>query len=196
MGSFGASLKTPGDRSGLPATLHLEEGRLSIAAGEQSIGDWSLEDISLERMPSGYRMTAEGEELLLEIVDVKGFEDELSESSRKPRSLPGKETLPALLDGALAGTEKKLGSLLPPWVFTRGMALGLVGVLILAILLPRLVARILLFTGVLVVLFGSVVHTDDLLASRWLPGRTTPGHVLVSGVGILLIGVVLALVAN
>ena len=73
MWTFDASLRTLGDRKGLPATLTIEDGRLAIDAGDQPIGDWSLSEIQLEPTPTGYRMAAEGEQILLDIENVDDF---------------------------------------------------------------------------------------------------------------------------
>ena len=94
MSSFSASLKTLGDRQGLPATVVLENDRLSIAAGDESIGDWSLDEIQLEPTPNGYRMAAEGEQLLIEMPDAEAFKSELTKKSRSIKvSLPAKDGL-------------------------------------------------------------------------------------------------------
>ncbi len=87
MGTFDASLRTIGDRTGLAATLTVEKGRLMIAAGDQTIGDWSLDEIMLEQTPNGYRMAAEGEQILLDIPNVDEFDMALR--GKKVRSKKG-----------------------------------------------------------------------------------------------------------
>ncbi|MEA1903100.1 MAG: hypothetical protein U9N56_06205, partial [Actinomycetota bacterium] len=91
MGNFDASLKTMGDRKGLPATVRLEGGRIIIEAGDAPIGDWALDEIHLEPIPAGYRMSAEGEQILLELTDVDGFKSELNGKKSK-RSKARKKT--------------------------------------------------------------------------------------------------------
>jgi hypothetical protein len=46
------------------------------------------------------------------------------------------------------------------------------------------------------VLFGAIVYSDPMLASRWLPGRTTAQHGLLFGVAILMMGVLLGVFAR
>lgn len=93
MGSFDASLKTLGDRTGLPATIQLRDGRLAIRAGDDPIGEWSLDEIRLEPIPSGYRMSAEGDQIFLELSDIEGFAAELSRRpGRRRRSQAKKAT--------------------------------------------------------------------------------------------------------
>ncbi len=196
MGSFAASLKTLGDRRGLPAVIHLSEGRLSIAAGEESIGDWALADIRLEPTPTGYRMAAEGEQIIIELTDASAFQSELSRNGKRSWSLPDKDKLLAPVDKGIALAEKKWGALLPKWAFTRIMFGVVIGALTLMIIFPGLVSAFLLVAGLLMVMFGAVVYTDSMLASKWLPGRMSPMHVLIFGVAILILGVLLGVVAK
>jgi hypothetical protein len=46
------------------------------------------------------------------------------------------------------------------------------------------------------VIVGAIVYTDSVLASKWLPGRMTPIHVLIFGVAILMFGVLLGVIAR
>ena len=196
MGSFAASLKTLGDSQGLPAVIHLSEGRLSIAAGEESIGEWPLNEIRLEPTPTGYRMAAEGEQIILEVSDVDAFETELSDSGKRNLSMPEMGKLLAPVDRGIAFTEKKWGALLPQWVFTRIMFGVVIAALLLVIIFPGLVSGFLLIAGLLIVMFGAVLYTDPMLASKWLPGRMSPVHVLLFGVAILLVGILLGIIAR
>ena len=85
MGNFAASLKALGDTTGLPATVSVDGGRLSIDAADQNIGDWDLKEIRLEPIPLGYRMTAEGDQIVIEMTDVDGFADAISGRRRRFR---------------------------------------------------------------------------------------------------------------
>ena len=196
MSSFSASLKTLGDRQGLPATVVLENDRLSIAAGDESIGDWSLDEIQLEPTPNGYRMAAEGEQLLIEMPDAEAFKSELTKKSRSIKvSLPAKDGLLKSVDKGLEAAEDRWGALLPTWMFTRMMLVVVLGTILVTVFLPGLVSIFLLISGVLIVIFGGVVYTDSMLASKWLPGRMSPMHVLLFGVVILMLGVFLGVLA-
>ena len=88
MGTFSASLRTIGDRRGLPATVTLDGDRIVIEAGEHPIGEWSLEEVHLEATGNGYRMAAEGEQILLEIEDSDKFEVELRGRTVTARKRP------------------------------------------------------------------------------------------------------------
>jgi hypothetical protein len=244
MGTFTASLRAIGDVKSLPATVELNEGRLSIMAGSAEIGSWLLAEVNLEEIPTGYRLAAEGEQILIELKDLDGFATELADQSKKrslfarrkadlPRQPEGSEpvqitrpgtitdtangdsgiSLPPLeatstrssgwtkkgisiVDGTLAKANKRLGPYLPDWMFTRAMFAIAFGALVLMILLPGLVSTFLLIAGAVMVLFGAIVYSDPMLASRWLPGRTTAQHVLLFGVAILMMGVLLGVFAR
>jgi hypothetical protein len=246
MGTFTGSLRAIGDVKALPATIELEDGRLSIASGETEIGSWELKEIDLEPMPTGYRMAAEGDQILIELEDVHSFSEALEEgqkrrllgrkrksSSEKPKeaapvrvetpvkaprpsqprrspdvalppadsSTPPKEkekggSFLDFVDGTLVRAQRRFGAYLPDWVFTRLVLALLVTGLILVIVLPGLISVLLLIGGLLLVLFGAVVYTDPMLASRLLPGRTAPQHALLFGVLTLMVGVLLGVLAR
>jgi len=194
--SFSASLKTLGDRNGLPATIVLEDDRLSIEAGDESIGDWALDEIRLEPTPTGYRMAAEGEQILIEMPNAEAFESELTKKGRGIKiTLPNKDSILKPVDRGLEAAEERWGSLLPQWVFTRIMVGVVLGTVLVTIFLPGLVSTFLLIAGLLMVMFGAVVYTDSMLASKWLPGRMSPMHVLLFGVVILMLGVFVGVLA-
>ena len=100
------------------------------------------------------------------------------------------------LDRVLDKAEKRYGPVLPPWVFTRGTTAILGLWLLLLILLPSLISAMLMITGFLAVGFGAVLYTDDAFAARVLPGRSTPNHLLIGGVGLVALGFLLGMIAN
>lgn len=92
MGSYSASLRAVGDTSAVPAVVHLENGQLSIAAGSHEIGSWSLADIELEPLPNGYRMAAEGDQIIIELRELNEFREALANGRFKRRlKVRGKE---------------------------------------------------------------------------------------------------------
>lgn len=253
MGSFTASLRSIGDVTSLQATVELSDGRLSIVAGSTEIGSWTLDEIQLEQIPTGYRMSAEGEQILIELRDVDSFAEELATRSKKKvrfgktskttsgssktkkqskaaaadttsppvarsatttadgpstagaspaKPSRGKQTSGlaqrglALVDGLLNKAQKRFGPLLPDWVFSRAMFFIVVAALITMLVLPGFFSVLLLIAGALMVLFGAVVYSDTVLASKWLPGRATPQQALILGLTVLLAGVLLGMVAK
>jgi hypothetical protein len=251
MGTFAASLRAIGDVKALEATVELSDGQLSIAAGATEIGSWPLSDIHLEEIPTGYRMAAEGEQLLIEFSDLDSFAEELKNGkkrrrrhagtktaeptpgteepaalqqvARKPKHAPAEAVtaqdqavaavvlpprepasskpadgngLLAFVDNTLARARKRFGAYLPDWVFSRAMVVLAFGALAILVFLPSLVSTLFIIAGALLVVFGAVVYSDPVLASRWLPGRTAPHHTLLFGVGILMLGVLVGLIAS
>jgi len=92
MGTYSASLRAVGDTRTLPATVQLEDGQLSIAAGSHEIGSWALSDIQLEPLPNGYRMAAEGDQIIIELKELDAFREALDNGRFKRRpKLRGKE---------------------------------------------------------------------------------------------------------
>lgn len=99
------------------------------------------------------------------------------------------------LDAVLTAAEERWGGLLPSWVFTRGTLTVLLIMVAAAFFVPNIVSLVLLIAGLLTVMLGAVVYTDTMLATRWLPGRMTPMHVLLFGVLVVLLGVLLGVIA-
>lgn len=217
MATFTASLKTPGDMKGLPATLRVDNGTLHIAAGDTSIGEWPRDEIVLEPFAGGFRLKVEGEMLLLEMKETDAFEAELMPPSRTKKTRKQKarhtkeaappkaraskepkpkEDKPSRLSRVLAWAEKRWGSLLPSWLFTKGVAYSALAFLAATVFFPEVVSVVILVAGLAVVLIGAVAFSDSVLASRWLPGRARPEHALIAGVAILLVGVLLQVVAR
>jgi hypothetical protein len=235
MGTFDVSLRAIGDVKALAAKVVLEDGQISITAGRVDIGTWPLKEVHFEPIPTGYRMAAEGEQVLIELRDVDSFYAALQEGRRRrfrrtakpkvekkaaatpaasvptrtqtttvalsPSEQPMKPTGwtekgIAFVDGTLARANRRFGPYLPDWVFTRVMFGVAFGALILAIIFPGLVSSFLLIAGAMLVVLGAIVYSDAMLASRWLPGRTTPTHVLLFGVAVLMLGVLLGVIAR
>ena len=257
MGTFAASLRALGDVKGLPATVELEDGVLSIAAGDVPIGEWAVKDIRMEPIPSGYRIAAEGDQILLELKELERFNEELEaktfsipseeegrqgkgscvhhrgNSHRRRRYCPNRsrfapvrlepqpeqapkrtrkpakkattnEEAPqtfwgkvlAWVDNTLDKAADRFGPYLPEWVFTRLMFAIAFGAVILALILPGYVSAFMLIAGALIIVFGAIIYSDPMLTSKWLPGRTTPTHVLLFGVVILMLGVLLGILSG
>jgi len=264
MGTFTASLRSIGDVRALPATIELSDGRLSITAAGTEIGNWSLTEIHLEPIPTGYRLAAEGDQILIELRDVDSFTRALKNGRkhfprRKSRrsdttkrmalaktesppvhparpvaisatvmrpSTTDVETVPkkkrgtrkdrpepvakparksgrgarrgmiTLVDRVLDKGHKKLGAYLPDWVFSRGMFLGVLVLFALMIAFPGAASTVTLVLGLAVIVLGGVVYTDGMLASRWLPGRLTPAHVMLLGVSLVLVAILLGMISK
>ena len=111
-----------------------------------------------------------------------------------PAAVSSKKTA-GRLDAVLTAAEERWGGLLPSWVFTRGTLTVLLIMVAAAFFVPHILSLVLLIAGLLTVMFGAVVYTDTMLATRWLPGRMTPMHVLLFGGPVVLLGVLLGVIA-
>lgn len=136
------------------------------------------------------------------VKEKKSPKSERAVKEKKPRQpRPAQEVksetggFGARVDRVLAAAERRWGPLLPSWLFTRGTPLVLLILLVATIAVPGVVSMVLLVAGLLTVLFGAVVYTDNMLASKVLPGRMTPMHVLLFGVTILMLGVLVGVIA-
>lgn len=86
MGTFKAMLRLPGDSQPLPATIQFQAGRMQVASGDHVIGDWDVQNIEISRIAQGFRIAAEGEELLLDIEDRASFEEAAAGPSVKAKA--------------------------------------------------------------------------------------------------------------
>ena len=261
MGTFNASLKAVGDTRGLDATVHVKEGRLSISAGDTPIGEWEITEVALEPIPTGYRMSAEGDQIIIELQDVARFTEAIEDATPKKRSLgrkpkqrkseaptpterapkkesrrprgrkakqkpadaeppvldqrvavAEKETTPTAppagedgynpnavvkaMDNILDKAEKRWGNLLPAWVFSRGAFIGGLLLVIAAVVFPGLTSTITLIAGLVALVLGGVAYSDEVLAAKWMPGRATPVHILLAGVGLIVIAIFFGIIAR
>lgn len=74
MATFRGILEVEGDPdSSLVADVEVDRGRLSLKAGGAEIGDWDLNDITIEEGAGGFRLLAEDEVLILTLTDAKRF---------------------------------------------------------------------------------------------------------------------------
>ncbi|MDX1469420.1 MAG: hypothetical protein R3258_08755 [Acidimicrobiia bacterium] len=67
MGRYAGSLRTHEEDLALSASLELENGRVKINIGETPIGDWPVQEVEFEKTDSGYRIAAEGDQVLLDL---------------------------------------------------------------------------------------------------------------------------------
>lgn len=100
------------------------------------------------------------------------------------------------IDGLLIRGKKRFGPYLPDWVFSRGMLGIALALLALLVVFPGVASMVLLVVGGLGILFGAVVYSDPVLASRWLPGRATPQLALLTGLTVFLVGIVVGMIAR
>jgi hypothetical protein len=74
MPTFHGSLSLADDpASTVRADIQVDEERLLIEAAGDSLGDWPLAEIVISPTPGGFRVRADGEDLMLTTVDDHGF---------------------------------------------------------------------------------------------------------------------------
>lgn len=100
------------------------------------------------------------------------------------------------IDGLLLRAKKRFGPYLPDWVFSRGTSVIAVALVALLVVFPGVASIVVLVLGGLGILFGAVVYSDTVLASRWLPGRATPEQALLAGLTVFLVGILLGMIAR
>lgn len=80
MTSFDARLRLIGE-TGLPLGVEVDISgeRMIVKSGPETVADWSLPEIEIESFADGFHIKAEGEEIVLNVVDESRFVIELGE---------------------------------------------------------------------------------------------------------------------
>lgn len=78
MTSFDARLRILGE-SGFPlgVEIDLTGERMVVTTAGRPLADWDLEDIRIVPTPSGFRVDAEGEAVILNVTDSERFTKEI-----------------------------------------------------------------------------------------------------------------------
>ncbi len=78
MTSFDGRLRLLG-HTGFPlgVEVDLSGERLTVRAGDTEVADWSLDEITISALPDGFHIKAEGEEVVLNLIDAERFADEI-----------------------------------------------------------------------------------------------------------------------
>lgn len=74
-----------GEGEGLATRFVVESGRLVATSGEHEIGDWAVEELSVERRNGDFHIGVEGEQLVVGVADPVGFSDVLGVEEPKPK---------------------------------------------------------------------------------------------------------------
>lgn len=85
MPSFEGKLRMPGeDGPGLDVTVDVTDAGMSMVAGSAELGRWRREEIVVNALPDGFHLRAEGELVILDVVDDAAFAVELGLTSAPP----------------------------------------------------------------------------------------------------------------
>jgi hypothetical protein len=69
---------------GVPVTIDLTDGKLTIGTDSAEIGSWSLDEIRILAQEDGFHLRAEGDEVVVVTDDDAGFAIELGMRSAPP----------------------------------------------------------------------------------------------------------------
>lgn len=74
MTAFDGRLRVLGE-TGLPlgVEVDLTSDRITMTSGESRIADWAFADISISPTSNGFRIEAEGEEVILNVTNAEAF---------------------------------------------------------------------------------------------------------------------------
>ena len=67
---------------------------------------------------------------------------------------------------------------------------------IVALVFPGLTSTIALIAGLVALVLGGVAYSDEVLAAKWMPGRATPVHILLAGVGLIIVAIFFGVIAR
>ena len=96
MPSFPGSLRLAADpQSRVRAEIEVDDERLVVRAGGDELGNWSLAAVSFDPAPGGFRMSADGEDLILTTGDNPAFAQIVGVDAPPPLVNNGDEAEPA-----------------------------------------------------------------------------------------------------
>lgn len=85
MSSFEGQLRMSGDdQPPLIVEVDLTGDHMLLTAGEMEIADWEVEDLRVSALEDGFHITAEGEDVILEVADDARFAVELGLKNAHP----------------------------------------------------------------------------------------------------------------
>lgn len=70
---------------GLAVRVRVDDGRLELTAGDESVGAWPIHEIGVHALNEGFAIRAEGEELMLVSADDAGLAEEMGLVAATPR---------------------------------------------------------------------------------------------------------------
>lgn len=85
MSSFEAELSIVGQSEpAMGVEIDLDEEKMRIKAGDVDVAEWRLADIRISALVDGFHVRAEGEEVLLDVIEDGRFAVELGLRSAHP----------------------------------------------------------------------------------------------------------------
>lgn len=85
MSAFNARLRLPGQsRIPLGVEVDISDERITLTSGERKVAQWSLAEIDVDYLSDGFHITADGEEVVLSVVESSQFASELGVTANRP----------------------------------------------------------------------------------------------------------------
>ncbi len=186
------------DGDGLESSLTVDSGRFVVEAGEYEIGNWAVEELSVERQNGEFRIGVEGEELVVSVSDPATFSESLGIKERKPKQrkktktekVSKKRSREEANPPATAAADQTPGLLARIPTKWKLSGFVLVGLVVLGVLVPSWLALLLLLVGMVTLFLGIAARSES--GAAFLPPpffATTAAS--VGGIALVLLAVVI-----
>jgi hypothetical protein len=74
MSAYDAQLRLSGtDDAPISVVIDLTDERIAMTAGDMEVGDWARDQVRVTALPDGFHVRAEGEEMILDVIDDAHF---------------------------------------------------------------------------------------------------------------------------
>ena len=191
MAQFTGTMRIEGDR-GAPLPVHAEiaDNRLVLTTDGTDLGSWPLGTLNPQARGAGVGLLLDGDPVVIDVGNAERFFDAVALRAPSGKK-KGRAKKPKVAPSAYEPEEKpdKAPRRRPSARVTATLVL-LLAVVALAAFNPTLVGAVALFLGLVLVIVASGAVIDTRIALR-LPVGLDAMHVMVGGVGVLLIGVFL-----
>lgn len=181
------------------ADLEVEEGLLALSVSNHEVGEWRLDQVTIEMAPDGFHMRVDGEEFifmtpersqLAHVLGVNGTRREAPVAKARDRRPRPSRSAPRPPKAPRSRRNT------PRWKEQLGdqrvrILAGLLAVMItLGVVAQGVLTAMLLFAGISGVVIAGAAILDPLLAAR-LPGEVSPIRWAVAGLVATASGMVL-----
>ena len=180
----------PGDPFELTAVLQVSDGRLRVVSHQQELGTWALEDVSASLRPDGCHVMVDGEELIVTVPHPVRLAEAIGIDWTDPARDPLPEVTPE--ESAEPAEPERQPSFLQSIPLGWKLAAVVGGVAAgLWVFLPTALVGLVVLAGAALLLGGTLAALDPFTSVR-LPERLTPARLLGTGVAVIALALVLA----
>ena len=195
MAQFTGTLRIEGDRGApLPVRAEIADDKLVLTTEGRDLGSWPLGELQPRARGAGVGLLLDGDPVVIDVGNADRFYDAVAQSKQatKKRGRGKKASVapsPYAAETATEAAAPKRIVRLPSARVATAVVL-LLAVVVAAILDATVVGAVALFLGLVLVIIASGAVVDTRVALR-LPFGLDALHVMIGGVGVLLVGVVL-----